>query len=411
MNTLIVRPFSHLRERVDLDLTTFPYAILIDGLDECQGEARQAELLAAIRLCLLATNLPFRIFLASRPEMAIRTALEPGGHLHRVANHLRLSDKYYAEKDMCRYLRRRFRALSPRVGNPQWFTEKDINVLAEAASGQFVYVATAYNYISQPRGSPADRLKIVLTWTPHEGQVARPFEALDRLYANILLAAKEAYEAVDTHRGRDFLMLFRTYQLNSTQELPWCATRQYDLALLSSLLGVEHNALKILISDLHSLVTLEGASLRRYHKSFYDFLDHESRSKNLFISCHRVLGYIERRRLSYIIKYPWELESDGWGTLGLFLLDAGFWMFSFEGDDLDHEIVEFTQKGGWNKIDKLLSLARQKSFQGLRDVHWSNLVWSLSRFAVDLNNRKPETAAILNKHVEKWLRDIEVWRL
>ncbi|RXW11728.1 hypothetical protein EST38_g14127, partial [Candolleomyces aberdarensis] len=219
MDTLIVRPFRRLRERGDLDLTTFPYAILIDGLDECKEEARQAELLTAIRLCLLATDLPFRIFLASRPEIAIRGALGPGGHLHRVANHLPLSDKYYAAKDMCRYLRRRFQELSPRVGNPQWFTEQNINILAEAASGQFVYVSTAFNYISEPRGSPAERLKIILTWTPHEGQVARPFEALDRLYTNILLAAKEAYEAVDTHRGSDFLILLRIYQLNSAHAL------------------------------------------------------------------------------------------------------------------------------------------------------------------------------------------------
>ncbi|RXW15233.1 hypothetical protein EST38_g10623 [Candolleomyces aberdarensis] len=117
---------------------------------------------------------------------------------------------------MCRYLRKRFAALSPRVGIPQWFTENDINTLVEAGSGQFVYVATVFNYISEPRGSPVDRLRIVLPWTPHKRQVARPFEALDRLYTNILLAAKEAYESIDTHRERNFLVHLRIYQLNST---------------------------------------------------------------------------------------------------------------------------------------------------------------------------------------------------
>ncbi|RXW12679.1 hypothetical protein EST38_g13175 [Candolleomyces aberdarensis] len=303
MDTLIVRPFRCLRERGDFDLTTFPYAILIDGLDECKGEARQAELLTAIRLCLLTTDLPFCIFLASRPEMAIRTALDPGGHLQAVANHLPLSDKYYAAKDMCRYLRKRFQDLSPRVGNPQWFTEKDIDVLAEAASGQFVYVATAFNYISEPRGSPADRLKIVLTWTPHEGQAACPFEALDRLYTNILLAAKEAYEAVDTHRGNDFLILLRIYQLNS-------AHAHFDGIqpdILHSLLELESNAAEILISDLHSLVTLEaGSRLSWYHKSFGDFWGEKSRSKDLFVPRPRLCAHVARYYMQFIIKIPLE---------------------------------------------------------------------------------------------------------
>ncbi|KAJ2929527.1 hypothetical protein H1R20_g7548, partial [Candolleomyces eurysporus] len=213
MSALIVVP-SQQCQGLGMNLTTLPYVILIDGLDECSGEDRQAELLTAIKECLLITGLPFRISIASRPEWAIRTALEPGGHLCKVAYHIQLSDQYDASADMCRYLQRRFEDIGLRISDSHWFAQNDIDTLVGAASGQFIYVATVYKYVSERRASPAERLKAVLTWTPHAGQIARPFETLDVLYTKILSAAKKAYEAVDTHHGRDFLLLFRAHHIN-----------------------------------------------------------------------------------------------------------------------------------------------------------------------------------------------------
>ncbi|KAJ2936677.1 hypothetical protein H1R20_g419, partial [Candolleomyces eurysporus] len=154
MEGLIVLPFENLRRSQEIDIATFPYVILIDGLDECKGEPnhiadpihldaddrcqaedRQAELLAAIRHCILNNDLPFRVFVASRPEWAVRTALEPGGYLHRVAYCIQLSDKYDASGDTYRYLQRRFEYIGLRIGNSQWFTEDSIKTLVEAASG------------------------------------------------------------------------------------------------------------------------------------------------------------------------------------------------------------------------------------------------------------------------------------
>jgi hypothetical protein len=98
MNTLVVTPFKRVCASGDLDPNTFPYAILIDGLDECSGEANQAELLSTIKHCLLENDLPFRIFVASRPEWAIRSALqlEPEGYLYQLTYHIKLSDMYDA---------------------------------------------------------------------------------------------------------------------------------------------------------------------------------------------------------------------------------------------------------------------------------------------------------------------------
>ncbi|KAJ2925562.1 hypothetical protein H1R20_g11534, partial [Candolleomyces eurysporus] len=427
LNTLIVRPLQQLRKRAGLDLATLPYAILIDGLDECTGEDHQAELLTAVRRCLLADDLPFRIFVASRPEWAIRTALEPGGHLNQTAYHIQLSDKYDADEDIRRYLRRRFEEIGLRIGDSKWFSDSDIEALVEAASGQFVYVAVVCKYISQRRASPSERLKVVRTWTPHMGQMARPFEALDRLYTNILLAAKNAYEAVDTHHGRDFLILFRAHHINAagfqlmaTIWGAWC----FPADTLSALLGLETGSEEYLFSDLRSLVTLKKSNdvgkfrLHLYHKSFSDFLREKSRAKDLFVPDSRVHTHLARCFNQQIIECPLDFDSlpDEWEELPLSephkhsLKQAIHALPFFLGNttDSDKEVSDFTAKGGWHRIDKLLPLwSRRKTWIVYLFHDW---IESLRRFIEDLTARNPDIAAVINAFVKKWVNEFkEQW--
>ncbi|KAJ2927713.1 hypothetical protein H1R20_g9383, partial [Candolleomyces eurysporus] len=222
MNRLIVTPFEDLSKVISKsELTAFPYAILIDGLDECTDEQRQAELLVTIDDCLIQNDaLPFRVFLTSRPEWAIRSALEVTGHLYEKAYHIQLSDQYDASGDIRRVLWRRLRDIGRRSGDtraqsPSWPSKEEIETLVVNASGQFIYAATVIKFVSERRSSPVDRLRIVITWTPKDR--AQPFAALDLLYTNILSVAKEAYEAA--HPERDFLLLLRAYQL--MQDSSW----------------------------------------------------------------------------------------------------------------------------------------------------------------------------------------------
>ncbi|KAJ2920755.1 hypothetical protein H1R20_g16338, partial [Candolleomyces eurysporus] len=356
MDSLLVRPMKDLRERAGLDLATLPHAILIDCLDECKGEDRQEELLTAIRESLLTNDLPFRIFIASRPEWAIRTALEPGGHLHAMAYHIQLSEHYDASGDMRRYLRRRFQDLSLRTFNPHWFTESDIENLVQAASGQFIYVATVYRYISERRTSPPERLKIVLTWTPHEGRIARPFEALDKLYADTLVAAKHAYEAVDTHSGRDFLLLFACHLVNTSSiGFPYSPITSGGFELsnsrLTEYLFLEAGSTEILFSDLRSLVKVGNTATTQYLDS------------NLLEEATHHLPV--------------------------------FWT---KASPMDDDILDFTQKGGWHKLD---------SVHAENKVYYSCLLNELDSLTRGLKNRNPEVVGVMSMFFNKWILEYE----
>ncbi|KAJ2925224.1 hypothetical protein H1R20_g11876, partial [Candolleomyces eurysporus] len=426
MDTLVVHPFKNFQRSKDCDISTFPYAILIDGLDECQGEPnttkdrsrvstkieaedRQVELLAAIESSLLNKDLPFRIIIASRLEWAIRTALGTGGSLYGLAYHLQLSsDQYDATEDMRRYLRRRFQGIGSRIGRRHWFTEGNVDTLVQAASGQFVYVATVFKYVSERQASPVRRLNTVLNWTP--GQATRPFEALDILYTNILLNAKDAYEAVDTHSERNFLLLFKIFSLD-VENMLMDPSGEIGPELLSALLHLESDALEILTSDLRSLVHLKKdesgtMGLNVYHKSLYDFMDEPSRARDLFIPEARSNAHYAKCCLQHIIEHP-ELESLPRRQEDLSRSEKCLTFAIRELEFLlplidDDEIADFTRKGGWHKIDMVLSIP---SGFLMTVGKWSSpLGWvkHLGHTADGLKTRIPWAAAIMRMYVEKW---------
>ncbi|KAJ2932042.1 hypothetical protein H1R20_g5046, partial [Candolleomyces eurysporus] len=312
MEKLIVAPFGYLQgNSEESELSALPYAILIDGLDECTDEERQAEVLSTINECLLKNkNMPFRIFIASRPEWAIRSALKEDGYLHQVAYHIPLSDKYDAFSDIQRVLWRRLREIGrkssdPRARSPSWPSKQDIAVLCRAASGQFIYAATVIKFVSDKRSSPVDRLQIVLSWTPDTNQRMKPFTSLDHLYTNILLRAKEEYEASNTD-GHDFLLLFRVHQLMKRAHWKW----MFSATALSWLLKLEETDHEQLFWDLRSLVAIvpttwvsasvRDCHLRIYHKSLSEFLDDESRAKVLFVPEKRAELHVAQLCLRHI---------------------------------------------------------------------------------------------------------------
>jgi hypothetical protein len=165
-----------------------------------------------------------------------------------------------------------------------------------------------YKYVSERRASHVHRLKTVLNWTPE--QATRPFEALDMLYRNILLSAKEAYEAVDTHSGRDFLLLLKIYLLDLNSSDLEYGGEHTGSDVVTALLNLETDALEILTLDLRSLVYLEEdkpgsrSHLAPYHKSLYDFMDEKSRAKDLFVPLAPICTHLAKCCMQRIIEFP-----------------------------------------------------------------------------------------------------------
>ncbi|KAJ2920846.1 hypothetical protein H1R20_g16251, partial [Candolleomyces eurysporus] len=407
METLIVAPFDYLRcNGKGLELSAqLRNAILIDGLDECTDEQRQAEVLSTIHECLIKNeNMPFRIFIASRPEWAIRSALEQAGYLHQVAYHIRLSDDYNAFSDIERVLWRRLREIGrkssdPRARSPEWPSKEIIEAVCKAASGQFIYAATVIKFVSDIRSSPVDRLQIVLTWTPDKDQRAKPFASLDYLYTNILSRAKEEYEASNTD-GHDFLLLIRVYQLMHRGRWGTCP----ELSELAEFLDLAANAHERLLWDLRSLITTVTPRrhllrLHFYHKSFHDFLDKERRSMDLFVPEGRADRYVATLSLRYIE----EDLGDSATNLPCSLLSSFINKELWPAPSLHPIFLE----GGMSPIDRLEKVDRwidvfaPHSIERGAVLSWVRILARYIRKREARNSETEEFAAIQRYH-EKW---------
>jgi hypothetical protein len=305
VDTLIAHPVGQIQTPLHAS-EPLPYAILIDGLDECRDEQGQVELLLAIHQCLLSASLPahFKIFIASRPEHAIFTALQPTGFLHGQAYHIRLNQAYDADSDIQRFLWRRFRTIASQTSDPRakeigWPGEKIVNILVVNASGQFIYAATTIKYISKRRSSPVDRLHAVISWAPGTSIPSRPFAALDTLYHNILSKAGDNYLALEGNRGGDLVTILRAYDT-----IPDYSYGMSTWAWRTVFLNLTHGKLETLVSDLRSLIDVQQVEgftsdegnleerLHLYHKSFFDFLEDPDRAGDLYVPESEVVAMV-----------------------------------------------------------------------------------------------------------------------
>ncbi|KAF6761134.1 hypothetical protein DFP72DRAFT_32273 [Ephemerocybe angulata] len=380
MEMLIVDPVRRVLANHPPNSEAFPYALLIDGLDECNEESRQRELLVALQDCLLRGRTPFRVFLASRPEMAIYEALDEGGHLHNAAYHIRLSDDYDATGDIRRSIQRRFHDLTLRRKLKKgWFSESDVEAIVEASSGQYVYAATVTRYISEPRGSPAERLRAVLTWTPGNAQ--------------------QAFEEVDED-DRDFLLLLNC--LLNTQV-------RKALSLQEAIDLLDLGTPEPIFCDLRSLFHISPtADLNIYHRSLWEFMGNPDRSGPVYVGQDRIQEHITKCCLARISESSLDdTINDGYSTADRedtvqykSDLPGPYIVLMVQLDPLPKNFfgksfVPFMENGGLEKIDKWLR-APDDEEQMDQTAYWQN------------NNPSITTRA---SFFESWIKRYCAWLL
>ncbi|KAF7334390.1 NACHT domain-containing protein [Mycena venus] len=182
--TLIVNPISLLPTK-----SSWPYLIIIDGLDECDSKPMQSRIISIISQELVYNNLPMRFLICSRPEPHIRESfdsLPDYVHFRRLI----LDETFNPGRDILRYLRDRLTDIRRRRLPRQdvlWPSERDLERLVHCASGQFIYVAIVVKFVDDEYCHPVDQLSAVLDLSA-TGAGQSPFSELDTLYSHILSA-------------------------------------------------------------------------------------------------------------------------------------------------------------------------------------------------------------------------------
>ncbi|KAF7328448.1 putative nwd2 protein [Mycena sanguinolenta] len=246
-------------------------AILIDGLDECQGHDSQQEILRAMRRSCFNQPNPLRFIVASRPEPHIREVFDSAVYLgdYRSFNVEQSFDdvRTYLRDEFSRIHREhRTMAKSPLP----WPSSDVLDRLVGTSSGHFIYAATIVKFIDDKNYRPIQRLAVVLEGS-QGSELA--FDALDQLYMTILDSAPRQAELVPI----------------------LCAVANFDLtaAEVDQLLELADGETRLLLRGLHSVLQLPPNHQRVisfHHASFLDFLNNRTRSHNFCVSTpsHRV---------------------------------------------------------------------------------------------------------------------------
>ena len=250
-------------------------AILIDGLDECEGYDVQREILSAIRNVCSTYFLSLRFIVASRPEPHIGEVFDSPFYYGRH----RSFNVEQSFEDVCRYLHDEFTRIHgehrsmTHISLP-WPSPDILKDLVKKSSGHFIYAATIIKFIDDKNYRPPQRLKVLQDGNSVASSSA--FDALDQLYLSILGSAPRQGELVPI----------------------LCAIVNFDLTPhdIDQLFELEDGEARLLLRGLHSVLEVPSEDehvkwISSHHASFLDFLNNPSRSHHFYVgnSDHRLV--------------------------------------------------------------------------------------------------------------------------
>ncbi|KAJ7489211.1 hypothetical protein FB451DRAFT_1362173 [Mycena latifolia] len=245
-----------------------PVVIVVDGLDECEGDKIQQEILRSFAFALNGKPSPLRFFIASRPEPQIREIFE--GVLDQFHRPLNIRQAF---EDVRKYLHDEFtrihrdhRETMATIPLP-WPFRDVVDTLIEKSSGYFIYASTVIKFVDDKNFRPTERLAAVLDSTVQDSE--SPFAALDQLYTEILSGVPPTAQP----------RLLRILTVVSRFSL--------FVPAIEQLLELQLGDVRLALRDLQSVIRVPAddySYLTLHHESFRDFLQNSTRSGPFCVS-------------------------------------------------------------------------------------------------------------------------------
>jgi hypothetical protein len=263
-----------------------PRILLVDGFDECRDQNQRARLLRLIH-SLVTPPHSFRVIVASRPELDIRTAFDLPP-LKSITKILRL-ENYEASGEIYQYLSDEFARI--RETHPakqsipsEWPGQPTLHALTDKSSGGYIYPSVIVKYVGNPRRHPVELLKHILN-TSSTASSGRPFAELDAIYEIILNPPD-----VDIPLMKRLLHLIIEITRSPSVFGVGMGVTHWILSApnLDEFLSLGKGTTEITFCDLHSILSVTEDAERPYiyfhHKSLEDYLCSPERAGNLYQS-------------------------------------------------------------------------------------------------------------------------------
>ncbi|TEB33924.1 hypothetical protein FA13DRAFT_1773002 [Coprinellus micaceus] len=273
---LLLKPFHDVG--ADLDWSSLPKVIIIDGLDEVEAtktrevrdearlknEADQVEILSALLQAAHDPKFPFRILVVSRPEPVIQDFFS--NKANHLTKELFLDNKYDPDSDIALLLEAKFAEIRRRYRLPlSWPGQKALDELRKRASGQFIYATTIVRYFHGLKAHPQASLDRILKLHSPDNALSE----LDTLYSHILDSSPDPHLSITWLGVITYLSQIRSGE-------------RYTASFIRQLLQEYQGQTEYMFENLTSLVLVpppddNGSLVVMYHKSLQDFLENPER--------------------------------------------------------------------------------------------------------------------------------------
>ncbi|KAJ7734968.1 hypothetical protein B0H14DRAFT_2408663 [Mycena olivaceomarginata] len=273
-------------------------AIVIDGLDECEGHEVQRKILRSLESAVHQIPFPLRILIASRPEPHIREIFEgPLNRFHRPLNiRQAFEDVRKYLRDEFRRIRREHRKTMATISRP-WPSRQVLGNIVDKSSGYFIYASTIIKFIDDKDCRPTERLAIIV------GLIAvpdseSPYGPLDQLYTQILSGVRS------TARPRLLQILGLGFAAGSPPK--YLETISLTLLDIEELLELDCDDVQLALRRLHSVIQVprhNSSKFFAHHASFLDFLKDPARSGLFHIGGPRHIDVARQMLKAFSCRY------------------------------------------------------------------------------------------------------------
>jgi hypothetical protein len=268
---LVLGPLS----KLDDDNTHPSYVIVIDALDECEGENYVQTIIKLLAEARSLKKVRLRVLITSRPEVPIRYGFCQIPNSEHRAFILHDIEVAVVDHDISIFLRYELRSIGQerRLG-AGWPSELVIRLLVQKASGLFIWAATACRFIREGRLFVQRRLEMMLQG---DKSVTTPGNHLNEIYLTVL--ENSIHQNYTEQEKEDFYNTLREI-LGSIVSL----SSPLSTCSVATLLHMPKQDVAQTLEDLHSILDIpedQTCLLRLHHPSFRDFLLDEDRCSNL----------------------------------------------------------------------------------------------------------------------------------
>jgi hypothetical protein len=264
------------------------YVVVIDALDECDGDNDIRMIVQLLAEARSLRRVRLRIFLTSRPEIAVRYGLSqiPDTEhqdfvLHRISPAI-------VDHDISLFLEYNLGLIGQELCLCDgWPGKETVGHMVRNASGLFIWAATACRFIRDGRRFAAKRLDIILY--SNDSTSTAPEKHLDEIYTTVLKQSIRS-DYSDEEKEESYRML--KWVLGSVVTL----FSPLPIYSITRMLCITKEDINLTLEDLHSILDSPKDSthpIRLHHPSFRDFLLNKDRCGDFWVDekeAHQILA-------------------------------------------------------------------------------------------------------------------------